>query len=144
MDALMGATTTVAHTAEIEGLRAEINRLRSALVAERNKAVDAMKVISTTFAEKADEYGLCDTYDEVVESVNEALPEGFPKIDPRRRTFTVKATYSIVVERDVEATTEEQALEEFREEVETELNGMERSGDIDGYTFEDSEIEVES
>lgn len=144
MDALMGATTNVAHTAEIEGLRAEIDRLRSALVAERNKAVRAMETLSTSLHAKADEHGLCEAYDDVIDEVNRALPDGFPRLDRRKRTFTVKATYTVVIERDIETTTEDEALEEFREEVETELNGMERSGDIDGYTFEDADVEVES
>ena len=144
MNALTGATTTVAGTVEIEAMRAEIDRMRTALVAERSKAVTAMETLSKRLHEKADEHNFCEAYDEVIDEVNRALPDGFPRLDRRTRTWTVKGTYTVIIEREIEATTEAEALDDFASEVERDLDSMKENGDLDEYTLEESSAEIES
>lgn len=142
MDALMGTAPTAV---EIEALRAEIERMRSALNAERMKAVEAMETLSKHLHEKANEHDLCEAYDDVIENVNAALPAGFPRLDARKHTWTVKASYTVEIVREIEATRKDEAIEDFQSEVERELDSMRENGDIDEYSLDgDVEAEVES
>lgn len=141
MDALMGTAPTAV---EIEALRAEIERMRSALNAERLKAVEAMETLSKSLHAKANEHDLCEAYDEVIDEVNSALPVGFPRLDARKRTWKVKGTYIVTIEREIDATREADALDDFRDEVERELDSLRDSGEIDDYDHDESTATIAS
>ena len=148
MDALMGATTTVA---EIDGLRAEIAELRTryesvrtALVAEQSKARQAVEAISDRMIAEAEEHGFCDLYDTAVREINKGLPDGFPKIRERSRTWTVTGTWTVTIVREIEATSEADALDEYETTIEGELDSMKYEDEIDEYSLDESNAEVES
>lgn len=148
MDALMGATTSVA---EIDGLRAEIAELRTryesvrtALVAEQTKAREAVRTISERMIAEAVEHGFCDEYDIAVREINQALPDGFPKITERTRTWTVTGKWTVTIVREIEATTEADALDEYASTIEGELDAMKHEDEIDEYALDESNAEVES
>lgn len=142
MDATLGTAPTAV---EIDGLRAEITRLRALVVAQQSKAEQAMRTLSERLHEKADEHDLCEAYDDVIDEVNASLPEGFPRLDARKQTWTVKASYTVEIVREIEATRKDEAVEEFEDEVGRELDTMRDNGDIDDYSLDgDVEAEVES
>lgn len=121
MSAFLGATTTVA---EAEALRAELAELRSrydavrtALMTEQNNAKVAVQLITERMLAEAEQHGFCDTFDHAVAELNNSLPEGFPRLGSRIRTWRVTGTFIVTIEREIEAVTQEEAEDKFDDDI---------------------------
>jgi hypothetical protein len=143
MDALLGATTTVAEIermrSEIEGLRARLDREAHYLATERVNAKRAMALISERMEREAKEHDYCDVFDVAVREINEALPSGFPKLTERVSEWTVTTTYTVEIVQIVEARSEEEA----RDEAESDFDPSTFDFSDVTFTEEDQTIERE-
>lgn len=103
---------TLANTQEaLENAREEIRNIR-------NKFSNSMEIISRQINEEADNRGWCDEFERIVDDVNSDLPGPF-YLEKRNKTFRVTWTeeYRIRVHRsaDIEAKSDELAIEEIQE-----------------------------
>jgi hypothetical protein len=141
MDGLTGATTYVAEIermrSEIEGLRAQLDRTRLHLSMERDNAKRAMALISERMEAEAKEHDFCETFDEAVREINEALPPEFPKLTERVSKWKVTTTFSIEVEQIVEARSEDEA----RDEAESDFDPS--TFDFSDVTFHEEYVTIE-
>jgi hypothetical protein len=116
MDGLTGATTYVAEIermrSEIEGLRTQLDRTRLHLSMERDNAKRAMALISERMESEATAHNFCETFDDAVREINEALPADFPKLTERVSEWEVTTTFSIEITQRVNARSEDEARDE--------------------------------
>ena len=116
MDGLTGATTYVAEIermrSEIEGLRTQLDRTRLHLSMERDNAKRAMAIISERMEAEAKEHDFCETFDDAVREINDALPADFPKLTERVSEWEVTTTFSIEITQRVNARSEDEARDE--------------------------------
>lgn len=125
-------------SAQVTGLRAEVDQLMSHLRSSRERHQRDITLIGTALMEEAERRDWCGEYDEVVEDLNHKLSVELPT---RTREYTV--TYTLTVTVGVTAQNEDQAVEEARgtmDSIESRIDNNYAGTycNIDGYEVEES------
>lgn len=86
-----------AHNETVALLESRITNLQQSVDTVRREALSAIVIISDTMNEEAEMRGWCETFDGIVDTVNQRLPEWL-NLTPREKEYSLTASVTVTVQ----------------------------------------------